>query len=77
MTEEKIELSLTHPSKVYLRYFQYEHLPEQLAEISKPFCEMAYQLVEKATEQNAEVSQTMEGLQKLLEAKDCAVRAFL
>lgn len=74
---EAKEIVLAHPSKVYLKFFTYEHLPEQLAEVSRPFCELAHQLVKKATEQNAEVSQTMEGLQKLLEAKDCAVRAFL
>jgi hypothetical protein len=56
-----------------LRYFEYAHLPPRLQEISRPFCELAQRM---ATELVAgpEVSA---GLRKLLEAKDCAVRAAL
>ena len=56
-----------------LQFFAYTHLPPNLAEISRPFSEMAYALVEKLP-RNPERSAA---LRKLLEAKDCAVRARL
>lgn len=54
-----------------LSFFKYDHLPPHLAEISKPFCELAHRMA-KGLPAGAEVSA---GLRKLLEAKDCAVRA--
>ena len=54
-----------------LRYFHYEHLPPHLRAISRPYCELACSMV-RLLPRNAETS-TM--LRKLLEAKDCAVRA--
>lgn len=54
-----------------LRYFHYAHLPTPLQEISSAFCSLAAFMVE-ALPRNAERSA---GLRKLLEAKDCAVRA--
>lgn len=56
-----------------LRYFHYEHLPPHLRAISAPFCELAVSMCHMLP-RNAETS-TM--LRKLLEAKDCAVRANL
>lgn len=56
-----------------LKYFAYEHLPEKLQAISKPFGELA-QLMATTLPASAETSA---GLRKLLEAKDCAVRAAL
>ena len=56
-----------------LRFFEYAHLPERLAAISKPFCEIAWH-VALTTRGGAERSAC---LRKLLEAKDCAVRATL
>jgi hypothetical protein len=56
-----------------LKYFEYEHLPPALAAISKPFCELARQMSDDLP-QGAE---TAACLRKLLEAKDCAVRANL
>jgi len=56
-----------------LKYFKYDHLPEKLQEVSKPFCELAFNLADD-TSSNAE---TAVALRKLLEAKDCAVRAAL
>lgn len=56
-----------------MKFFQYKHLPEHLQETSKPFCELAYHVVH-ALPSNAE---TTVCLRKLLEAKDCAVRAAL
>ena len=56
-----------------LRWFKYEHLPANLQEISKPFCETARWLVETV---GAGAERTV-ALRKLLEAKDAAVRAKL
>ncbi len=55
-----------------LTYFSYAHLPPSLQAISKPFAELARVLAELP--EGPEVSA---GLRKLLEAKDCAVRAAL
>jgi hypothetical protein len=56
-----------------LRFFHYAHLPPQLQERSKPFCDLARIIVE-GTPRNAERTVA---LRKLLEAKDAAVRAAL
>jgi hypothetical protein len=56
-----------------LQFFRSEHLPEKLAAVSKPFGELAQQLV-MSLPKNAERSVA---LRKLLEAKDAAVRAQL
>lgn len=56
-----------------MQFFAYDHLPAHLQEISKPFGEMAKQIVETLPA-NAERTA---GLRKLLEAKDCIVRAKL
>lgn len=56
-----------------MQFFAYEHLPEHLQEVSKPFCELALK-IESALPNNPEKSTA---LRKLLEAKDCAVRAIV
>ena len=56
-----------------LKYFKYEHLPEKLLIVSKPFCELAHQVV-ATLPRNPERTVA---LRKLLEAKDAAVRAAL
>lgn len=56
-----------------LQFFEYKHLPEKLQNISKPFGELA-QVIENDLPSNPEKTTA---LRKLLEAKDCAVRAFL
>lgn len=56
-----------------IQFFEYKHLPPHLQEVSKPFGDMAQKL-------DAELPNNSEKtcmLQKLLEAKDCAVRAVL
>jgi len=56
-----------------LKYFTYKHLPEEQQNISRSFCEMATALdgdLPDGPEKSA-------GLRKLLEAKDCFVRASL
>jgi len=56
-----------------IKYFSYEHLPPKLQEISKPLYELAH-LMEETLPDGAEKSA---GMRKLLEAKDCFVRAKL
>ena len=56
-----------------LQFFDYEHLPDHLKRVSKEFALLAYWMVDNLP-QNAERTA---GLRKLLEAKDCAVRARL
>ena len=56
-----------------LQFFAYEHLPEHLQEVSKPFSELAQRIVDTLP-MNPERTVA---LRKLLEAKDCAVRAKL
>lgn len=56
-----------------MQFFAYEHLPQHLQAISKPFGELAKQIVETLP---SNPERTV-ALRKLLEAKDCAVRAQL
>ena len=56
-----------------LQFFQYGHLPPNLQTVSRPFCEMAVQLAASLPENPEKTT----ALRKLLEAKDCAVRAVL
>lgn len=53
-----------------LRYFMYEHLPTNLQEVAKPIAELAGQMASLPSCAEREV-----GMRKLLEAKDCFVRA--
>lgn len=56
-----------------LKFFEYRHLPPELQALSKQVCELAFDMARKLP-QGAELSA---GLRKLLEAKDCFVRARL
>lgn len=56
-----------------IKYFAYAHLPEKLQAVSKPIGELANHL-ENSIPDGAEKSA---GMRKLLEAKDCFVRAAL
>jgi hypothetical protein len=60
-------------SDYLLQFFSYEHLPPHLQAVSKPFGEMAHNLV-KTLPSNPERTVA---IRKLLESKDCAVRALL
>ena len=63
-----------HPATLgLLSYFQYSHLPEPLQAASRPCGELAAQMVALLPD-GPELSA---GLRKLLEAKDCFVRARL
>jgi len=65
--------TLVQPPDRMLQYFKYEHLPPKLQEISRPFGELAQRIVDTIP-MNPERTVA---LRKLLEAKDCAVRATL
>lgn len=56
-----------------MKHFTYEHLPEFLRAVSRPICELA-QTMDETLPDDPEKSA---GLRKLLEAKDCFVRAEL
>jgi ferritin-like protein len=56
-----------------LQFFGYSHLPDELQEISKPFCDLATQ-IDTILPNNPEKTTA---LRKLLESKDCAVRAHI
>lgn len=56
-----------------LKYFVYGHLPESLQATSKPFAMLAEHMATTLPDGPEKSA----GLRKLLEAKDCAVRAAL
>lgn len=56
-----------------LQFFGYAHLPPHLQAVSKPFHDLAAHMA-TTLPRNPERSA---GLRKLLEAKDCAVRALI
>lgn len=55
-----------------LRFFAFEHLPERLRAVSVPFFSLAHFVAQLPASDERDAS-----LRKLLEAKDCAVRALL
>jgi len=56
-----------------LKFFEYKHLPPHLQEISAPVGELARQMDEVLPD----CPEKAAGMRKLLEAKDCFVRARL
>jgi hypothetical protein len=69
-----------------MQFFAYEHLPQHLQAISKPFCDLARAIVGDERGMPAGTStdfplprnpERTVALRKLLEAKDAAVRAAL
>jgi hypothetical protein len=56
-----------------LKFFTTDHLPSHLQEISKPFEKIAVEMDESINDSAEKTA----GLRKLLEAKDCFVRAAL
>lgn len=59
--------------KRMMQWFEYSHLPPHLQEVSKPVGELAKLLMETLPENEERTA----GLRKLIEAKDCFVRAKL
>lgn len=63
-----------HPAiAAIIRYFEHDHLPPELQEVAAPFHALAHKLVDMGLDG----PELTAGLRKLLEAKDCAVRAKL
>jgi hypothetical protein len=58
---------------VNMKFFEYDHLPVKLQEVSKPIAELAH----KMNDELPDGAEKTTGLRKLLEAKDCFVRAKL
>lgn len=56
-----------------MQFFSYLHLPENLQTISRPFGELAHRLMNDLPRNPERTT----ALRKLLEAKDCAVRALI
>ena len=66
---------IMHPATTaLLAFFAYEHLPRHLQPVSRKFHALAHDLASDDTLQGPELTVA---LRKLLEAKDCAVRASL
>lgn len=62
-----------HPNaKALLKFFVWDHLPADLQTVSKPFSVLAEEMAHRLDGPELTVC-----LRKLLEAKDCAVRAAL
>lgn len=68
--ETKDETRLLNQYPV-LRFFEYRHLSDRLQETSAPFCRMAWKLARTLPHD----PETSKSLDKLLEAKDAAVRS--
>ena len=78
---------MDQPKEHILQFFAYSHLPPHLANVSRPFCELAHAIAEG--DNGVETGNLTFGgplprnpertvaLRKLLEAKDAAVRALL
>lgn len=60
-------------SAYLLQFFKYDHLPAELQAVSKPFGDLA----EAAQRDLPDNPEKTVAIRKLLEAKDCAVRAQL
>jgi hypothetical protein len=70
---DKSPSDMRRTSPPILKYFEFAHLPAKLQEVSEPICALA-QAMEVILPDGPEKSA---GLRKLLEAKDCFVRARL
>lgn len=66
-------VDITQGAASIMTWFEYDHLPEHLQVVSKPFRDLAEHL---EAHLSASPERTM-CLRKLLEAKDCAVRSAL
>lgn len=61
------------PGETLLSYFTYAHLPEDLREVSKLYVDLAHEVYHRLPAS----AETTTALRRLLESKDCAVRAAL
>ena len=75
------EINFTHAR--LLRQFEFDHLPPELGELSRPFHTLASIIVHHANtivgepEMRLDAGDTTHALRKLLEAKDAFIRAAL
>lgn len=60
------------PPHYLLQFFKWEHLPEPLQTVSKPFRQLALTI-----DHMPDTPEKTAALRKLLESKDCAVRAAI
>lgn len=67
------EVKSSIETEYLMQFFNYSHLPEHLKEVSREF----YELALKITDTLPRNPERTTALRKLLEAKDCAVRARL
>lgn len=76
MTSSAVSISKGEAKRRYpiLGFFEHDHLPERLQDVSKPFSNLAWKIATAFQHHPAEVAAC---LRKLLEAKDAAVRAAL
>ena len=65
----------THKKKLE-RYAQYMHLPADLQDISKPICDLMHEMATLCAD-SVDPAEVTRGLNALIEAKDCFVRAML
>lgn len=67
-----MDTTARHPATVaLLRWFEFDHLPPHLQGVSAPFYRLAHETVALLPDD----PELTTGLRKLLEAKDCIVRA--
>lgn len=72
--ELNINVDLRHPATTgLLRYFEFEHLKTPLRQVSSECHDLAHRMVSRLPDG----PELTTGLRKLLEAKDCFVRASL
>jgi ferritin-like protein len=66
---------MAHPAvQSLLRFFEYDHLSyEKAREVSKQFHDLAHTMAEALPDS----AETTVAIRKILEAKDCAVRAVV
>lgn len=73
MDEQKILKEAKLSEEPMMQFFKYDHLKPEMQAVSKPFCELAESIV-LTLPRNPERTVA---LRKILEAKDCAVRALI
>ena len=74
-TEQPMDVGWSTGYSELMEFFGYEHLPAHLQAVSKPFAELADRIANSHDRGSLAGSQVERSLEKLLEAKDCAVRA--
>lgn len=67
------ELNESKKAAPIMKFFEFNHLPKKLKEVSRPICATA----EWMDQNLPDCAEKSAGLRKLLEAKDCFVRANL